>query len=247
MNNEIWTIVRWKNVKPNMYLISNFGRIKNFYTGKIIKPKLINSGYYVAMLITESKSPKYINILVHRLVAFHFIPNDNPYKDTINHKDQNKLNNISSNLEWMTQAENNRYTLSDKSFNRRKKLSDKTVHKICQLLSINLRYKDIIAQVNLPQNPSVLRTIDRIKKRLIYTEISQNYIFPAVSYSKRYTIEQINDICKMIEDNCPVDEIYYHIKKRPYRNSILDKEFYQYYLNIKHHNICNEISCAYDF
>jgi hypothetical protein len=42
---------------------------------------------------------------LHRLVAKIFIPNpDN--KETVNHKDGNKLNSKASNLEWMTNSEN---------------------------------------------------------------------------------------------------------------------------------------------
>jgi hypothetical protein len=41
---------------------------------------------------------------LHRLVAKIFIPN--PDKETVNHKDGNKLNSKASNLEWMTNSEN---------------------------------------------------------------------------------------------------------------------------------------------
>lgn len=45
---------------------------------------------------------------VHRLVAQAFIPNELKL-ETVNHKDENKLNNDVSNLEWMTQGDNTRY------------------------------------------------------------------------------------------------------------------------------------------
>ena len=46
--------------------------------------------------------------LVHRLVALHFIPNPDG-KETVNHKNENKLDNRVENLEWMTNSENHNY------------------------------------------------------------------------------------------------------------------------------------------
>lgn len=46
--------------------------------------------------------------LIHRLVALHFIPNPNN-KETVNHKNENKLDNRVENLEWLTNTENHNY------------------------------------------------------------------------------------------------------------------------------------------
>lgn len=43
---------------------------------------------------------------IHRLVALHFIENDDPNKTIVNHKDSNRLNNHYTNLEWVTYKEN---------------------------------------------------------------------------------------------------------------------------------------------
>lgn len=45
---------------------------------------------------------------VHRLVAQHFIPNP-LHKETVNHINENKLDNRVENLEWLTSAENHNY------------------------------------------------------------------------------------------------------------------------------------------
>lgn len=48
---------------------------------------------------------------VHTLVAKQFIPNDDPNKTQVNHKDGNKQNNSIDNLEWITPLENVRHSI----------------------------------------------------------------------------------------------------------------------------------------
>ena len=50
--------------------------------------------------------------IIHRLVAEHFIPNDDLFKTDINHKDENKENNHIDNLEWCDAQYNNDYSIS---------------------------------------------------------------------------------------------------------------------------------------
>lgn len=78
------------------YLIHLDSRIYSKYTQIVLNPRK-NTYYYVRL----DKN----NEAIHRLVAFHFIPNpDN--KPCVNHKDGNKLNNHVTNLEWCTGTEN---------------------------------------------------------------------------------------------------------------------------------------------
>lgn len=117
-NNE-----QWKDIKgyENYYQISNYGRVKslnrlvknkNGYrnTGeKILKPlKPIDNIHYPS--VNLCKNGKIKNCMVHRLVAEAFIYNDDPInKKFVNHKDENKLNNMVDNLEWCTALYNNIY------------------------------------------------------------------------------------------------------------------------------------------
>ena len=113
---EIWVDIHGFE---GFYQVSNLGRIrsvdrviqykdgrKRYYKGQIIKCESItSSGYYEAKL---KISGRLYTPYVHRLVAEHFCPN--PYnKPTVNHNDENKLNNRADNLTWMTQGENNTY------------------------------------------------------------------------------------------------------------------------------------------
>ena len=79
------------------------GRVKNKH-GRILKPEIRN-GYYSVDLMKNGKRYKF---RVHRLVAEAFIPNPDNLP-MVNHKDEDKLNNIASNLEWCDNTYNSQY------------------------------------------------------------------------------------------------------------------------------------------
>lgn len=82
------------------------GSGRNYWTSdRILKP--IPMGNYLGVqLSVNGKSKKFY---VHRLVAYHFIGKPENDSMTVNHKDGDKQNNNASNLEWVTQKENNRH------------------------------------------------------------------------------------------------------------------------------------------
>lgn len=94
----------WKDVKgyEKLYSVSNEGRVKNKYTGKILKPSNDKDGY---LLLGLRQNKKTNMKRVHRLVAEAFINNDE-HKPQVNHIDGNKINNCVNNLEWCTDMEN---------------------------------------------------------------------------------------------------------------------------------------------
>lgn len=97
-------IEEWKDIPgyEGVYEISNLGRVRR--NGKILKP-LKDSGYLRAHLSKNGIAKK---VLIHRLVAFAFIPNPNNYPE-INHKDEDKTNNTVENLEWCSREYNINY------------------------------------------------------------------------------------------------------------------------------------------
>lgn len=95
----------WKKIKGfENYQISNFGNVKSFYFGNEIlrKTKMSKDGYVSVILTIKGKQK---NCFIHRLVAEAFVEKIEG-KNFINHKDENKSNNVVSNLEWVTHEEN---------------------------------------------------------------------------------------------------------------------------------------------
>jgi hypothetical protein len=118
-------IEKWRDIKgfEGWYQVSNLGRvrsvdrsieqwsmyghtIKRNIKGKIISATDNGNGYLIVGL---KKNQMGKNKYVHRLVAEAFIEKPNGC-DVVNHIDYDKKNNASSNLEWVTQLENIRYS-----------------------------------------------------------------------------------------------------------------------------------------
>ena len=87
---EIWRFI------PNstIYQVSNLGNFR----------KIIGNKYRYLKGSVDSHGYKQVSVngrltLLHRLVALAFVPNDKPNEyNIINHKDENPLNNTSTNL-----------------------------------------------------------------------------------------------------------------------------------------------------
>ena len=84
------------------YSVSNFGRVINNKTTRILKPSINDHGYYKVNLCQDGNT---YTKKIHKLVAEAFIVN--PYnKPCIDHIDNCKTNNNVNNLRWVSQQEN---------------------------------------------------------------------------------------------------------------------------------------------
>ena len=106
MQNEIWKDIPGYD---GIYQVSNHGRVRS-YTGhhNVRERYLIVSksrGYRSVFLCKNGTTKCYT---IHRLVAILFVQNPHNYK-CVNHKNEIKTDNRADNLEWCTQAYNNRY------------------------------------------------------------------------------------------------------------------------------------------
>lgn len=106
----------WKDIEgyEDSYKVSNLGRVKSLdridalghrRKGKILAITLATNGYRKIGLMKDGNTK---NHSVHRLVAKAFLDNSSNLPQ-VNHKDEDKTNNVVSNLEWCTQSYNNGY------------------------------------------------------------------------------------------------------------------------------------------
>ena len=112
----------WKDIQgyEGLYQVSNLGRVKSL--GRFIESRLKGvdkvwkaerilktckrTNGYIGVGLRKNGKGKNFNI--HRLVAIAFL--DNPEnKPQVNHIDGNKKNNNVSNLEWVTNSENQKH------------------------------------------------------------------------------------------------------------------------------------------
>lgn len=101
---EIWKDIDGYN---GLYQVSNLGGVRSirFNPPKYIYQSVTNCGYRQVKLYKNGEEK---HIGVHRLVASAFVDG---YQDglEVNHKDLNKANNVYTNLEWVTRAENQKH------------------------------------------------------------------------------------------------------------------------------------------
>lgn len=109
LDNEIWKEI----MGYDGYYVSSMGRIKKYvktYDTFILKSLSLSNvdknRYYVSLTTIDGKTR---NLQVARLVGFAFVEGYSEEKNTINHIDKNTLNNMASNLEWVSQSENNKH------------------------------------------------------------------------------------------------------------------------------------------
>jgi len=101
---------QWKDIDgyEGLYQVSDRGRAKRVaggpstHAGRILKPIKHPNGYLTVTLYRGGKSKQ---MLVHRLVAIAFL-GDPPPGCEVNHKNGDKTDNRTENLEWVTASEN---------------------------------------------------------------------------------------------------------------------------------------------
>lgn len=156
----------WKDIEgyEGVYKVNNIGDVKSLARTRkgrangvvdvkeTILSSKISAGYRQVVLYRNAIRNMQ---LVHRLVcsAFH---NNSQHLPQVNHKDGNKLNNNSDNLEWVTRSQNQLHAystgLQKHQFGSARycaKLNEDKVTKIKQMLRNGARAKDIAKEYNV--------------------------------------------------------------------------------------------------
>lgn len=108
--------------------------------GKELKPSIDKYGYKHVVLSSNKIRKTYT---VHQLVGTTYIENPEK-KETINHKDGNKLNNCVDNLEWATQKEQKEHAIKHNLCNKNiEALSKSNKRKSREVIFRGIKYNSI--------------------------------------------------------------------------------------------------------
>jgi hypothetical protein len=103
----------WRRIEisvPNVeskhhYEVSSYGRLKSFQNnseGKLLKGSVIQGYRSLNIRLNKGKS---FNRYIHKLVAEFFVEKSSEEHVFVIHHDYDKLNNVASNLAWVTKEE----------------------------------------------------------------------------------------------------------------------------------------------
>lgn len=218
-NEYIYFQEQWRQISlgipevKDRYFISDYARVYNSESDKMMCPRINKFGYVEIHLVLKNGKTK--SYKLHRVVmlCFNYIEGCE-YLD-VNHIDGVKTNNLLWNLEWATRKENMqhaiRHGLRDSCIleNAPKAiLTNEQVHTICQCLEQRIPYEQIANIINIDYNPNTLSLISDIKEGKSWTPISSQYNIPITNKNNQiFNNDEIEQICQLIKEGYSYEEI----------------------------------------
>lgn len=135
----------FKEVDIPGYMVSNLGRVISLKSARGIKQYASSDGYMIVPLRDSSNGQKQCKRLVHRLVAIAFLGQPGEGQD-VDHIDQDKTNNVVSNLRWATRDEQARNSPTNVYVEYDGKLH--ILKDICSQFDSKTLYVNILSRVN---------------------------------------------------------------------------------------------------
>ena len=124
------------------------------------------------------------------------------------------------------------------------------MHAICNLMTQNIPYRDILRMLRLPETEKMLYTLSKIRTGDRWSEISKLYDFPENSRVKspeiRYEEEFINLFCKMISEGKSNREIAMFMEIDLQNKRHVDK-FYKVLNRLRNRETYPEITKNYNW
>ena len=159
------------------YLIYEDGRVLSKKRNRFLSEYTDKKGYIITALSNNGDDRRFKN---HRLVALHYVKNDNPDEyDMVDHIDRNKKNNHYTNLRWVNNQMN--------TLNRGKNENNTSGHKNIHYRTGRQRWLYVFHQNGKKRNKSFMNKIDCICYKYIYL-LKESLLIKSVIESQRNSI-----------------------------------------------------------
>ena len=204
---EEWKVCTYPGVKPDMYEVSSWGRVRNRKTGMLYSQRSINSrGYNTLTLLCDGSGLR--SFVRHRLICWEMCSRNTIEHNEVNHIDGIKTHNSPKNLEWVNHDLNMKHASNLNMINHAKgydngsaKLNEDIVHIICKEFIKNWgnAFNVYKTMINNGYKDITLKEIQHIKHKECWSWISDKY-WSSDDLIKLH-FEKIHIICKTLVSN----------------------------------------------
>ena len=176
---EEFRYVTYPGVRPNKYVIGDFGTVYNIDRDIIMKPQMGDRYLQLTMSTDSDYGRGFKTFKIHRLVAWEFVEGYDSNK-VVNHKDSIKTHNYAYNLEWCTPSENSYHGFNnDYTYSAKRSLSKQEVKNICQMFEDGMSVIEVFRTFTglhaKKDDEKTYKKIVRIHTREYYNNISKYY------------------------------------------------------------------------